>query len=123
LLVYLPEHRREALSLGFENVLMSTSELLERMLAAGYEGSLREWNKFRNEIVKNFKRVSTTSERVALLRAEENARLRKVNSQMISALEYVLPLLQRGLPATVDFDWTKEAVAKVQDALAEAERD
>jgi hypothetical protein len=55
--------------------------------------------------------------------AEENARLRKINSQMISALEYVLPLLQQGLPATVDFDWTKEAVAKVQDALAEAERD
>ena len=48
---------------------MSTSEILERMLAAGYEGSLREWNKFRNEIVKTFKRVSTTSERVALLRA------------------------------------------------------
>jgi len=55
--------------------------------------------------------------------AEENTRLRKVNSQMISALEYVLPPLQRGLPATVDFDWTKEAVAKFQDALAEAERD
>jgi hypothetical protein len=55
--------------------------------------------------------------------AEENARLRKINSQMISALEYVLPLLQQGLPATVDFDWTKEAIAKVQDALAEAERD
>jgi hypothetical protein len=55
--------------------------------------------------------------------AEENARLRKINSQMISALEYVLPLLQEGLPATVDFDRTKEAIAKVQDALAEAERD
>jgi hypothetical protein len=55
--------------------------------------------------------------------AEANARLRKINSQMISALEYVLPLLQQGLPATVDFDWTKEAVAKVQDALAEAVRD
>ena len=55
--------------------------------------------------------------------AEENARLRKINSQMISALEYVLPLLQQGLPATVDFDWTKEAIAKIQDALAEAERD
>jgi phage-related minor tail protein len=48
---------------------------------------------------------------------------RKVNSQMISALEYVLPPLQRALPATVDFDWTKEAVTKVQDGLAEAERD
>ena len=63
------EPRRQAPSLAVENVLMSTREILERMLAAGYEGSLREWNKFRNEIVKNFKRVSTTSERVALLRA------------------------------------------------------
>ena len=63
------ELRRQALSLAVENVLMSTREILERMLTAGYEGSLREWNKFRNEIVKNFKRVSTTSERVALLRA------------------------------------------------------
>jgi hypothetical protein len=61
--------RRQALSLAVENVLMSTREILERMLTAGYEGSLREWNKFRNEIVNHFKRVSTTSERVALLRA------------------------------------------------------
>lgn len=59
----------------------------------------------------------------ARLMAEENAKLRKLNSQMISTLEYLLPLLQQGLPATVDFDWTEEAVAKVQDALAEAERD
>jgi hypothetical protein len=36
---------------------------------------------------------------------------------------YLLPLLQQGLPATVDFDWTEEAIAKIQDALAEAERD
>ena len=28
-----------------------------------------------------------------------------------------------GLPATANFDWSKEAIAKVQDALAEAERD
>jgi hypothetical protein len=48
---------------------MGTSEILVRMLAAGYDGSLREWNKFRNEMVKNFKCASTTSERVALLRA------------------------------------------------------
>ena len=41
---------------------------------------------------------------------------------MASALEYVLPLLQQGLPASVDFDWTREAVAKVQDDIAEAER-
>jgi hypothetical protein len=54
---------------------------------------------------------------------KENARLRDVNAKMLAALRYVLPLLQEGLPATDDFDWTKEAVAKVQDALAEAERD
>jgi hypothetical protein len=55
--------------------------------------------------------------------AEENARLRSINVKMLDALRYVLPLLQQGLPATVNFDWTEEAVAKVQDALAVAERD
>jgi hypothetical protein len=55
--------------------------------------------------------------------SEENARLRNINAKMLAALQYLLPLLQQGLPATVDFDWTEEAVAKVQDALAEAERD
>jgi hypothetical protein len=55
--------------------------------------------------------------------SEENARLRGINAKMLAALQYLLPLLQQGLPATVDFDWTEEAVAKVQDALAEAERD
>jgi hypothetical protein len=55
--------------------------------------------------------------------AGENARLRSINAKMLAALRYLLPLLQQGLPATVDFDWTEEAVAKVQDALAEAERD
>jgi hypothetical protein len=67
----------------------------------------------------DFRKLTTDARQMA----EQNARLRKVNSQMIYALEYVLPLLQQGLPATVDFDWTKEAVAKVQDALPEAERD
>jgi hypothetical protein len=55
--------------------------------------------------------------------AEENARLRSINAKTLAALRYLLPLLQQGLPATVDFDWTEEAVAKVQDALAETERD
>jgi hypothetical protein len=71
------------------------------------------------DLESDFRKLTTDARQMA----EENARLRKINSQMISALEYVLPLLQQGLPATVDFDWTKEAVAKVQDALAEAERD
>jgi hypothetical protein len=55
--------------------------------------------------------------------ADENARLRKIKAQMLAALQYALPLLQEGLPDTVDFDWTKEAIAKVQNAIAEAERD
>jgi hypothetical protein len=55
--------------------------------------------------------------------AEENARLRKVNAQMLAALQYVLPILQQGLPDTVNFDWTKEAIDMVQNAIAEAARD
>ena len=55
--------------------------------------------------------------------ADENARLRKINAQMLAALQYVLPLLRDGLPATVNFDWTTDAIAKIQNAMAEAERD
>jgi hypothetical protein len=59
----------------------------------------------------------------AMQMAEENARLRTINAKMLAALRYVLTFLQGGLPATANFDWSQEAVAKVQDALAEAERD
>jgi hypothetical protein len=55
--------------------------------------------------------------------ADENARLRKINAEMLAALQYTLPILQDGLPETVNFDSTKEAVAKVQNAIAEAERE
>jgi len=55
--------------------------------------------------------------------ADENARLRKVNAQMLAALQYALPILQDALPETVDVDWTKEAIVKIQTAIAEAERD
>jgi hypothetical protein len=71
------------------------------------------------DLESDFRKLATDAKQMA----EENVRLRKINSQMISALEYILPLLQQGLPATVDFDWTTKAIAKVQDALAEAERD
>ena len=54
--------------------------------------------------------------------ADENARLRKINDQMLAALQYALPILEEALPETVNFDWTKEAIAKVQNAIAEAER-
>jgi hypothetical protein len=53
----------------------------------------------------------------------ENARLRKINAQMLAALEDSLKVLEGGVPASVDFDAIKEAVAKVQDAIAEAVRD
>ena len=62
------------------------------------------------DLESDFRKLATDARQMA----EENAKLRKINSQMISVLENVLPLLQQGLPATVDFDWTKEAVAKVQ---------
>ena len=55
--------------------------------------------------------------------ADQNARLRKINAQMLAALQYALPILQQGLPETVNFDWTKEAIDKVQSAIAEAESD
>jgi hypothetical protein len=45
--------------------------------------------------------------------AAENARLRSINVKMLDALRYVLPLLQQGLPETVNFDRTEEAVAKI----------
>lgn len=55
--------------------------------------------------------------------ADENARLRKINAQMLAALEYALPILQQGLPDTVNFDWTKDAIDKIQSAIGEAQSD
>jgi hypothetical protein len=55
--------------------------------------------------------------------ADENVRLRGINAEMLAALKYALPVLQDGLPESVDFDRMKEAVAKVQYAIGEAERD
>jgi len=54
---------------------------------------------------------------------EQHARLKRINAQMLSALQSVLPVLQEGLPGTVDFDTIQKAIARVQDAIAEAERD
>jgi len=59
----------------------------------------------------------------AMRLADENDRLRKINAQMLVALQYSLPVLQEGLPEAVNFDLIREAVAKVQGAIAEAERD
>lgn len=57
------------------------------------------------------------------LLADENARLRRANGVMLAALKYALPVLQDGLPESVDFEWTRQAVTKIQSAIAEAERD
>jgi hypothetical protein len=59
----------------------------------------------------------------AMALVDQNDRLRKINAQMLTALRYSLPLLEEGLPASVDFDLIQEAVAKVQGAIAQAERD
>jgi hypothetical protein len=49
--------------------------------------------------------------------------MRKINAQMLAALQYSLPVLEEGLPASVNFDLIQEAVAKVQGAIAQAQRD
>jgi hypothetical protein len=55
---------------------------------------------------------------------DENAKLRKINAQMIAALNSALPVLRDGLlPVSVNFDAINAAVAKVENAVAEAERD
>jgi hypothetical protein len=55
--------------------------------------------------------------------ADENTRLRKINRRMLQALQCSLPILQAGLPVSGNFDAISEAVVKVQNAIAEAERD
>ena len=55
--------------------------------------------------------------------ADENDRLRMINAEMVAALESALPILQEGLPAVVNVDVAKGAMAKVQAALGTAESD
>jgi hypothetical protein len=63
------------------------------------------------DLESDFRKLATDARQMA----EENARLRKINSQMISA--------STGSSGDCRFRLDEEAVAKVQDALAEAERD
>jgi hypothetical protein len=71
-----------------------------------------------SDLQSDFERLTADATQMA----DENARLRKNNAQMLAALQYALPILEEGLPETVNFDWTREAIAKVQNAIAEAER-
>jgi hypothetical protein len=73
----------------------------------------------RSDLDRSFSQLKADAMRLA----DENDRLRKINAQMLVALQSSLPVLQEGLPATVNFDRIREAVAKVQGAIAEAERD
>jgi hypothetical protein len=73
----------------------------------------------RSDLDRDFSQLKIDSTRLA----DENERLRSINDQMLVALHSALPVLQDGLPGSVNFDWVKEAVAKVQAAIAEAERD
>jgi hypothetical protein len=73
----------------------------------------------RSDLHSDFEKLTVDATQMA----DENARLRKVNAQLLGALQYALPILQDALPTTVDFDWTREAIVKVQNAIAEAERD
>jgi hypothetical protein len=73
----------------------------------------------RSDLDRSFSQLKADTMRLA----DENDRLRKINAQMLVALQYSLPVLQEGLPEAVNFDWIREAVAKVQGAIAEAARD
>jgi hypothetical protein len=73
----------------------------------------------RSDLRRDFENLTADAAQMA----DENARLRKTNAQMLAALQYALPILQQGLPETVNFDWTKEAINKVQNAIAETESD
>jgi hypothetical protein len=71
----------------------------------------------RSDLHRDFENLTADAAQIA----DENGRLRKINAQMLAALQYALPILQQGLPETVNYDWTKEAIDKVQNAIAEAE--
>ena len=71
--------------------------------------------------------IDTDSERLMtdLKRLEyENTTLRQINAKMLDALNCALPILRDGLlPVAVNFDSIKDVVVKVQNAVAEGERD
>jgi len=54
---------------------------------------------------------------------EENDRLRRINAEMLRALEAALPILQDAAPPAVDLDAAREVIAMVQAAIAGAQRD
>ena len=55
--------------------------------------------------------------------AQENDRLRMINSEMLAALQSALPILQEALPAVIDLDSAKDVVVKVQAAIGKAASD
>lgn len=73
----------------------------------------------RSDLETDFEKLAADAAQLA----DMNARLRRINAQMLAALECALPVLRDGLSASVNFDRTREATRKVQNAIAEAERD
>jgi hypothetical protein len=55
--------------------------------------------------------------------ANEYYRLREINARMLAALQGALPILEDCAAGTADPDWTKEIIAKVQNAIADAASD
>jgi hypothetical protein len=55
--------------------------------------------------------------------ADENDRLRRINAEMLAALEAALPILQDASPPAVDLDAARDVIAWVQAAIAGAQRD
>lgn len=53
----------------------------------------------------------------------ENDRLRRINAEMLAALESALPILQEASSPAADIDSAEGVIAKVQAAIANAEQD
>jgi hypothetical protein len=73
----------------------------------------------RSDLQSDLERLTNDATQVA----NENTRLREINSQMLVALQMALPIPQVCLPGTVDPDWTEQVIAKTQNAIADVERD
>jgi len=74
----------------------------------------------RTDVDTDFERLMTDLKRLEY----ENTTLRQINAKMLDALNCALPILRDGLlPVAVNFDSIKDVVVKVQNAVAEGERD
>lgn len=73
----------------------------------------------RSDLQRDFQKLTNDTTQMA----NEYYRLREINARMLAALQGALPILEDCIPGTADPDWTKEVIAKVQNAIADAESD